>query len=292
MHDGPVVIGYDGRPGAADALALGSSWASQLGSRAVVVMVYPGPAPISPGRVDAEWVADRRAEAERLLDEARQLAAGSDMEFRAVGSGSASHGLQDVAEELEASLIVLGSPQRPQPLRVAATTEDRVIAGAPCPVAIPPRGWRDRPAQQLARIGVAFVPTPDGQEALRVAASFARRVAARLHVVTVVASEAEVMSYRIGEDVERMYVAAAKEEFQRDIEKAIADLAPDAESSCEVFVGGDTVETLAGLRDTAFDALFMGSRGYGPVRRVLLGGVSARLMRQLHVPGVVVPRHG
>src|SRR5215203_3711107 len=53
-------------------------------------------------------------------------------------------------------------------------------------------------------------------------------------------------------------------------------------ASGEVLVGGDTVETLAGLRDT-FDALFMGSRGYGPIGRVLLGGVSARLMRRLDV---------
>jgi nucleotide-binding universal stress UspA family protein len=291
-YEGPVVIGYDGGAGAADALALGMGWAGQLGSRAVVVTVYPGPAPISPGRVDAEWVADRRAEAERLLDEARQRTPITGVEFRTVGSGSASHGLHDIAEELEASLIVLGSPQRTQPRLFAATTGDRVIAGAPCPVAIPPRGWADRPSQQLGRIGVAFVPTPDGREALRVAAIFARRVGAVLHVVTVVASEAEVMSYRIGEDVEHMYVSAAKEEYQRNIEGAIAELAPDVKASGEVLVGGDTVETIADLRDTAFDALFMGSRGYGPIRRVLLGGVSARLMRQLDVPAVVVPRSG
>ena len=291
-YDGPVVIGYDGGPGASDALAHGLGWAGELDSGAVVVTVYPGPAPISPGRVDAEWVAERRGEAERLLDEARQRMATTDVEFRAVGSGSASHGLHDVAEELEASLIVMGSPQRPQPRLLAATTEDRVIAGAPCPVSIPPRGWHDRTGRELRRIGVAFLPTPDGYEALRVAAGFARRVGARLHVTTVVASEAEVMSYRIGEDVEHMYVAEAKDEFQRSIDDAIAELAPDVEASGEVLVGKDTVQILAGLRDTAFDALFMGSRGYGPVRRVLLGGVSARLMRQLDVPAVVVPRHG
>ena len=88
-HEGPVVIGYDGGPGAADALALGLGWAGQLGSGVVVVVVYPGPAPISPARVDAEWVADRRAEAERLLDEARRLTGTASVEFRAVGSGSA-----------------------------------------------------------------------------------------------------------------------------------------------------------------------------------------------------------
>jgi nucleotide-binding universal stress UspA family protein len=123
-----------------------------------------------------------------------------------------------------------------------------------------------------------------------VAALFARRVGARLHAVTVMASEAEVMSYRIGADVEHVYVSAAEEEFQRGIEAALAELAPDVEASGKVLVGGDTVETIASLGDTVFDALFMGSREYGPIRRVLLGGVSARLMRQLDVPAVVVPR--
>jgi nucleotide-binding universal stress UspA family protein len=223
------------------------------------------------------------------LDEARRLTGTASAEFRAVGSGSAAHGLHDVAEELEASVIVLGSLQHQQPRLLAASTGDRVIAGAPCPVAIPPRGWRDRPAQELSRIGVAFVPTPDGREALRVAAIFARRFGARLQAVTVVASEAEVMSYRIGADVEQIYVSAAEEEFQRGIEAAIAEVAPDVKATGQVLVGGHTVDTLAGLRD-AFDALFMGSRGYGPIGRVLLGGVSARLMRQLDVPAVVVPR--
>jgi nucleotide-binding universal stress UspA family protein len=40
------------------------------------------------------------------------------------------------------------------------------------------------------------------------------------------------------------------------------------------------------------DALFCGSRGYGPGRRVLLGGVSAKLVRRARRPVVVVPRSG
>lgn len=291
-YEGPVVVGYDGRPGAADALALGLGWADQQGSGLHVVMVYPAPAPVGIGRVDAEWVAEQRANAERQLDEARQKAVGSNVEFRAVASGSASHGLQDAAEELDASLLVLGSRQQAESTLLSASARGRVIAGAPCPVAIPSRGWRDRPVQKLGRVGVAFVPTPDGREALRVASIFARRVGAKLHVVTAVASEAEVLSSRIGEDMEHGYVATAKDEFQRAIEDAIAELGPDVEVSGEVLVGRNTVETLAGVRDNTFDALFMGSRGYGPIRRVLLGGVSARLIRQLEVPAVVVPRAG
>jgi nucleotide-binding universal stress UspA family protein len=289
--DGPLVIGYDGAPGGADALALGLGWSRQLSVRAVIVTVYPGPAPIGPGRVDVEWVADRRREAERLLDEALTVSSpATSVEFKAVGSGSASHGLHDVAEELGASLIVLGSQTERRLL--ATSTGERVIAGAPCPVAMPPRGWRDRALHDLGRIGVAFVPTPDGREALRVAAMLALRVGARLHVVTVVAGPAEVMSYRIGEDVDRMYVSAAKETFEQSIEQAISELASDITASGEVIVGDDPVETLAGMANSSFDALFMGSRGYGPMRRVLLGGVASRLLRRLDIPAVIVPRAG
>ena len=289
--DGPLVIGYDGAPGGADALALGLGWSWQLSVRAVIVTVYPGPAPIGPGRVDVEWVADRRRDAERLLDEAQTVSSlAASVEFRAVGSGSASHGLHDVAEQLGASLIVLGSQAERRLL--ATSTGERVIAGAPCPVAMPPRGWRDRASHDLGRIVVAFVPTPDGREALRVAAMLALRVGARLHVVTVVAGPAEVMSYRIGEDVDRMYVSAAKETFEQSIEQAISELASDVEAVGEVVVGDDPVETLAGVANSSFDALFMGSRAYGPVRRVLLGGVASRLLRRVDIPAVIVPRAG
>jgi nucleotide-binding universal stress UspA family protein len=47
---------------------------------------------------------------------------------------------------------------------------------------------------------------------------------------------------------------------------------------------------LAEIDQEDVDLLFCGSRGCGPVRRVLLGGVSARLVRRARSPLVVVPR--
>jgi nucleotide-binding universal stress UspA family protein len=69
-------------------------------------------------------------------------------------------------------------------------------------------------------------------------------------------------------------------------------LASDITASGEVIVGDDPVETLAAMANSSFDALFMGSRGYGPVRRVLLGGVASRLLRRVDIPAVIVPRAG
>jgi nucleotide-binding universal stress UspA family protein len=39
-----------------------------------------------------------------------------------------------------------------------------------------------------------------------------------------------------------------------------------------------------------FDLLFVGSRGFGPLRRVLLGSVSSELMRTVACPLVVTPK--
>ena len=57
-----------------------------------------------------------------------------------------------------------------------------------------------------------------------------------------------------------------------------------------VLLKGATVDVLAALGPDDIDVLVCGSRGYGPVRRVLLGGVSSRLIRRARLPVTVVPR--
>jgi len=55
---------------------------------------------------------------------------------------------------------------------------------------------------------------------------------------------------------------------------------------------GNVVDTLATLDRRDADLLVCGSRAYGPLRRVLLGGVSSRLLRRSALPLLVVPRAG
>ena len=51
-----LIVGYKGEAGA-DVLAFARRWARASAEPVHVVTVYPGPAPIGMGRVDAEWVA-------------------------------------------------------------------------------------------------------------------------------------------------------------------------------------------------------------------------------------------
>jgi nucleotide-binding universal stress UspA family protein len=291
---GPVVIGFDGTESGQDALALGTLVSRGVGVPAIVTVVYPGPAPISPGRVDAEWVADRRRGAELILGQARALVgagepSGTQPEFRAVASSSGAHGLHDVAEEVGAAVIVVGSQRKSADAGLfAGSTAERLFAGAKCPVGIAPHDL-SRSDRELRRIGVAYIDTPDAETALDAAAQFAARAKASLRLFIVVAGEAEVMPLFIGHDAERTFHETAREEFQDALERAIAGLPADVRATGEVLTG-DVVEVLAELDEAEVDLLFCGSRRYGPLRRVLLGGVSSRLVRRARSPLIVVPR--
>ena len=76
-------------------------------------------------------------------------------------------------------------------------------------------------------------------------------------------------------------------------EEALAGAASTvpAEVSTSVrLLEGPVVDALADLRPDDADLLVCGSRGYGPARRVLLGGVSSRLLKHARLPVIVVPR--
>jgi nucleotide-binding universal stress UspA family protein len=288
-----IVVGHDGSDSGDDAAVLGARLARATGESLLVVTVFPEENPIGVGRVDAEWVAYMREQAEEISATARRFLEerGVQAEYRVVGSGSAAHGLDDVAEEVKASLIVVGSERHGARRRISpGSTGDRLLHGAICPVAVAPRGFRDRPVDApIKRIGVAFVDTPEGNEAARVAGELAAETGASLTLYTVVARRAEVFSPIIGRDAEEAFLATVREDVKAAMERARA-LLPDGVPVEEELLEGDTVEALAALDEREIDLLVCGSRGYGPVRRVLLGGVLRKLIRRAACPVVVVPR--
>ena len=70
--------------------------------------------------------------------------------------------------------------------------------------------------------------------------------------------------------------------------QAVAGLDRDIDAS-ETLMDGDARELLA-RESGELDLLVVGSRGYGPLRAVLLGSVSSALVRSAQSPLVVVPR--
>jgi nucleotide-binding universal stress UspA family protein len=288
---GRIVIGFDGSDSGEDALALGLLLCRATGAVPVVATVYPEAYPIGPGRVDAEWVAFMREQSEELLRCARRvLGDGVDADYRTVSAASESRGLHELAEQEHAEIVVVGSTHRGALGRTyPGSTGDRLLQGSACPVAVAPRGLREDPPPALRTIAVAFVDTPEAREALEFAAALAERAGARLRLLSVVPSRAEVFAPVIGRDAEEAFAARAREVYRRSLDDALAGLRGRVEATGEL-LEGDVVDALATVDRRDADLLVCGSRGYGPLRRVLLGGVSSRLLRRSACPLLVVPR--
>jgi nucleotide-binding universal stress UspA family protein len=288
---GTIIIGFDGSDCGEDALALGLVLCRATGATPVVAAVYPEQYPIGVGRVDAEWVAYMREHAEELLGRARRvLGDGVAADYRAVSAASESRGLHELAEQERAEVVVVGSTHRgPLGRTYPGSTGDRLLHGSAWPVAVAPRGLREDPPPALHTVAVAFLDTPEAHEALDFAAALARRAGARLRLLSVVPSRAEVFAPVVGRDAELAFASRAREVFQAALDGALAGLAGRVEASGEL-LEGDVVDALATVDRRDADLLVCGSRGYGPIRRVLLGGVSSRLLRRAACPLLVVPR--
>jgi nucleotide-binding universal stress UspA family protein len=290
---GKIVIGFDGTDSGEDALALGMLLARAARAVPLVTVVHPQEYPIGVGRVDAEWVAYMHERAEELLGRARRLLgrdAGAD--YREVSAPSESRGLHELAEQEHAEMVVVGSSHRgPFGRTYPGSTGDRLLQGSSCPVAVAPRGLREQPPAGLGTIAVAFLDTPEAHQALEEAVSLAERAGARLRLVSVMPSPAEVFMPVVGRDAEEAFVASTREAFQRALDDALAQVGDRAQAAAEL-LEGDVVDTLATIDRRDADLLVCGSRAYGPVRRVLLGGVSSRLQHRAALPLLVVPRRG
>jgi nucleotide-binding universal stress UspA family protein len=189
-----------------------------------------------------------------------------------------------LADELDAAMIVLGSTHRgPVGRVVPGSVGDRLLNGSPCPVAVAPRGYAAA-RNRLERIGVGFDGREEAESALALAVDLAAALDAELELLGVAApptSTVEQIAAPLG------YEQAARGALASSLERAASALeSTDVETT---LLDGEPAAELAEA-SAALDLLVVGSRGYGPIRRALLGDVASRLMRTAACPTIVVPR--
>jgi nucleotide-binding universal stress UspA family protein len=243
-----------------------------------------------------EWALEERLEEaigeslDRLADELRHR--GVDVDCRSLTGTSAARALHEAAEESGAGLLVVGSTERGGIGRVLpGSTAERLMHGAPCPIAVVPRSWQ--PGGGLGTIGVGYVDTAEGHDALDNALALARRSGAELRVLSAAKEHAITATYGGGD---ALTPATRYEELaimlrgsaEQAVEAATSGVS-DVEIEPDVSVG-DAAEFLIAASEH-LDLLICGSRGYGPARAVLLGGVSRRVVNEAHCP-VIVLAHG
>jgi nucleotide-binding universal stress UspA family protein len=272
-----LVVGYDGRERSDDAAVLARDLAKPLGAELLVAAAVD----YEPARIDvSNYNESRSAFFNETFDRAAAVLEG--VEFRRIElQDTPAHGLQRLAESTRAALVVVGSCHRGPAGRIfPGSVAERLLHGSPCPVAIAPPGYGDKDGW-IRSIAVAV----DGRRPSRLASDFAVELARRLN--------AHLTLLRVGPDlhwgvVEPPPLEEIDEANRRSLKAALAEIPADVESDSHYYVG-DPAEELV-RHSAGHDLLVLGSRGYGPIRSVLLGGVSSFVVRNAATPVVVVPR--
>lgn len=206
-----------------------------------------------------------------------------------VRQGSAGRALHDVAEHYNAAAIVVGSSHRGPVGRVLmGDVAAGLLHGAPCPVVVAPRGYA-APADGLRDIGVAFTDTPEGRLALARAGELAQQCGGSLYCLTV----AEPLEWTAPGAVPGWappvdLIETSRTRAQHCAETA-SELVPSGLGATSEVLDGTPVQALTDVSAT-LDLLVCGSRGYGALRSVIVGGVSRGLAHRAACPLLVVPR--
>ena len=275
-----LLVGYDGSQGGRDALELARVLGGSMGASALVVTVLPyGRMPIPYALLgDGE-----AAEAEPLFEQARRALEGIEVRTRAYGASSPAAVLNDLAEKEEVDTIVIGSPHRGTIGRaLIGSVAEGLLHGAPCDVVTAPRGYAEERHERLAVIGVAYDGTPESKVALDRAQQVGRANRSTLRIFTVSEPPVAVPG-----------VAGYTPPIVPDADRVLAEgvKAVEFELGAEGReLSGPAASVLAEACEEGVDLLVVGSRGYGPVMRVLLGSVSTKLIHLAPCPVLVVPR--
>jgi nucleotide-binding universal stress UspA family protein len=278
-----IVVGYDGRREGRDALVLAAALGRILGEELLVASVYPSP-DTSTGLPGEEL----RQRSERVAAEGvGELPEGTAATTIAVAGHSAAEGLFHLIEADPPSMVVLGSSHRGALGNVlAGRVASRLLTASPCPVAVAPRGLAMRDGTVLREIGVGFDDTPESWNAVQRAAAIGVRAGAGLRIIH--ALQPVAAPPMAPEESERL-TRELREQREHALARAAASVSKDLHPETTILVG-DPTRVLEREAGAGLDLLVLGSRGYGPVRRVLLGGVSDTVVRQSPCPVLVVPR--
>jgi nucleotide-binding universal stress UspA family protein len=280
-----AVIAAAHGPCAPDAVAVAVDLARLHDASVIVAGVYVVPSgPYARAYEHAAREALRQ-ELERLCDDVP-----ADVPHTTVlhACSSAVRGLRELAESDRATAVVVGPTHRgPLGRIVHGDVTAGLLHGAPCAVAVAPRGWASRGMRLGERlVGVAWDDGREAAAAIAEAAHVAQRthgVVRLIHVVEPLPTTAELNWV----DDEAL-TASRRERAQALLDEAAADLRGRCLTET-VVLDGPAAPTLAEASER-LDLLVLGSRAYGPVLRVLFGSVSTRLAHAAACPVLVLPR--
>ena len=287
---GTTIVGVDGSEHSRDALSLAAALSGPDG-RLLAAYVHPY-GELSSLLEAGDYEQLVRETAESIFEDVRELVGDAiRSELRLVSDRSPAKGLQTLATDERADVIIVGSSSRSRLERVlAGSVAEGLLSGAPAPVALAPQGYARRSGASWNIIGCGF----DGSDEARAALGLAEKLAAELRAGVRVLGVNQALAFGGVSSTGAFAYESANESLrdalQQRLEDAASGLDERVRGSAEVLDGSPAAMLIE--QSEQLDLLIVGSRGYGPVRSVVLGSVSRALAREAACPVIVVPRPG
>ena len=291
-----IVAGYapDARGRAPLHLA---AWLARSADEDVVVCtVVPRPWFPSMAKIDAEYQAALHKQADDALAQARTLVP-SDIRatFLRHAARSTPAGLLEVTQGRDADVIVLGSSTDGAFGHITlGSVTAQLLHSAHVPVALAPRGFRDRPGGRVRRVTLAYGGTEQAHALVLACARVAAQVGASLRLAAFAVWSRPAYTMRLGTDSEDAVLGTWLTEIRDSAMSALAEARqfPDVPRDMDavVGIGGTWEEAFDDVDWDDGDVLAVGSSAMGSLSRVFLGSTGTKIVRNSPVPVVVVPR--
>jgi nucleotide-binding universal stress UspA family protein len=275
-----VLVGVDGGAHGRDAIALASRLTDPQGKLTLANVDSAGLRPS--GAISPIFVREEREASAQMLERERAAVGATAAELITLVALSPGAALHLRAEEQGADLLVVGSCSHGTFGRAMLGDDTRAaLNGAPCAVAIASVGYAENPAP-IGRVGVAYNGSPESSAALAAARELAAQNNAGVHALEVVSIPTYAFT---GIGIAPPAIGDGIDEMLKEANSRMREIS-GVEGHA---VYGLTGEELAAFGDQV-DILVVGSRSYGPVRRLVLGSTSDYLERHARCSLLVLPR--
>jgi len=281
-----IVVGYTATDAGADAVALGSRLAAAMGSPLDLVLVLPAEdrSVITPP--DAGYDRYLVTQAEAWLAEASATIPDAVAHASHVRFGdSFAEGLIAAAHELGAGHIVVGAANGGRRGRHRlGTVATELLHSSDVPVVLAPEGSRRLESTAITRVTAAVGTRPGASALLEESVALATSTGAPLRLLSLVSVD---LPAGVDTGVIRIAGAAHADDV---LGKALETLPEGVEADVVVARGDSIEDAVAHLSWEPGELAVVGSSRLARRRRLFLGSTAAKMLHELPVPMVVVPR--
>jgi nucleotide-binding universal stress UspA family protein len=276
-------------------LHLAAQIARSTGDKVVAAAVVERPWPPRADPVEDEYLGYVTSQARQSLERmVGKLPAELDTWVVVHQSTSVPTGLTDLAAEIGAELVVVGSSSFGLLGRVAlGSVTERLVHTAAVPVAIAPRGYPLGP-DPIRRLTAAYGGEADINGLIPAAAELATQWPVQLRIVSFMVRPVRMFGGSIEASAEDLVIQQWSRRTFDDIAKqlnAVRDRISVPDVDVVVGTGHDWREAVEDVPWEAGDMLLLGSGAAGQAARVFLGSAASKILRHAPVPVMIVPRH-